>query len=271
MVEAALVELLRVFLVFETRDDLRDVLPPPGDDVLREAVVQLAERRGTVAIVDGRRRVVGVLTAGDLTRLMERERDFMELRVDTVMNRTPKLARDGELGSAVVYRMQQFGVQFYQASLSASDIDKLVRFEVLSYGERAQPVRGRRKGLPPPSKVNWDLLERRIASNDKAYQRQIIRRKIDELAAYYRECKEAATLPAIPGAVIITSEKRFSQLPNVPTFVESGYNDLVTGSWYAVWVPAKTPEPIVSRLNTVKRIDTDLAEPEPDLERAKPA
>ena len=38
-------------------------------------------------------------------------------------------------------RMQQFGVQFYQASLTASDIDKLVRFEVLSYAEGA-PVRG---------------------------------------------------------------------------------------------------------------------------------
>ena len=35
-------------------------------------------------------------------------------------------------------RMQQFGVQFYQASLTAKDIDKLVRFEVLSYGEQAQ-------------------------------------------------------------------------------------------------------------------------------------
>src|SRR6266446_5121379 len=77
-------------------------------------------------------------------------------------------------------RMQQFGVQFYQASLTAGDIEKLVRFEVLSYGQEAQPVKGgRRRGTP--SKVNWDLLERRIASNDKAYQRQIIRRKIDEL------------------------------------------------------------------------------------------
>ena len=35
-------------------------------------------------------------------------------------------------------RMQQFGVQFYQASLTASDIDKLVRFEVVSYGDQAQ-------------------------------------------------------------------------------------------------------------------------------------
>ena len=50
-------------------------------------------------------------------------------------------------------------------------------------------------------------------------------------------------------ALAITSEQRFSQLPEVPTFIESGYKELVTGSWYAVWLPAKTPEAIVSRLN----------------------
>jgi DGQHR domain-containing protein len=110
--------------------------------------------------------------------------------------------------SVAAIRMQQFGVQFYQASLSASDIDKLVRFEVLSYAERAQPVRGgRRKGMPPPSKVNWDLLERRIAANDQAYQRQIIRRKIDELVQYYEQCRQARDLPSIPGAVIISCDE----------------------------------------------------------------
>src|SRR5215203_3014398 len=110
--------------------------------------------------------------------------------------------------SVAAIRMQQFGVQFYQASLSASDIDKLVRFEVLSYGERGQPVRGgRRKGLPPASKVNWDLLERRIASSDKAYQRQIIRRKIDELVQYYEQCRQARDLPSIAGAVIISCDE----------------------------------------------------------------
>lgn len=51
-------------------------------------------------------------------------------------------------------------------------------------------------------------------------------------------------------ALAITSDQRFSRLPDVPTFVESGFKDLVTGSWYAVWVPAKTPEAIVSRLST---------------------
>jgi DGQHR domain-containing protein len=104
-------------------------------------------------------------------------------------------------------RMQQFGVQFYQASLSAKDIDKLVRFEVLSYGEQAQGVRGNRKRAAQPSKINWDLLERRIAANEKAYQRQIIRKKIDELVQYYEQCRQARDLPSIPGAVIISCDE----------------------------------------------------------------
>ena len=109
-------------------------------------------------------------------------------------------------------RMQQFGVQFYQAALTAEDIDKLVRFEVLSYGDAGQqPVRGGKK--KQPSKVNWDLLERRIASSEKAYQRQIIRRKIDELVQYYEQCRQAQDLPSIPGAVIISCDEKLTFEP----------------------------------------------------------
>jgi len=104
-------------------------------------------------------------------------------------------------------RMQQFGVQFYQASLTAKDIDKLVRFEVLSYIDQAHaPVRGGRRGAGP--KINWDLLEQRIASSDRAYQRHIIRRKIDELVQYYEQCRQARDLPSIPGAVIISCDEK---------------------------------------------------------------
>ena len=102
-------------------------------------------------------------------------------------------------------RMQQFGVHFYQASLTADDIDRLVRFEVLSYGERTQPPA--RGGKRRQSKVNWDFLERRIASSEKAYQREIIKRKIDELVQYYEQCRQARDLPSIPGAVIISSDE----------------------------------------------------------------
>jgi arabinose-5-phosphate isomerase len=78
--------------------------------MMREAVMMLAERRGTVAIVNDAAQVVGVVTAGDLTRLMERENDVFAVPVDRVMNRQPKTARAEELGSAVVYRMETFGI-----------------------------------------------------------------------------------------------------------------------------------------------------------------
>jgi DGQHR domain-containing protein len=118
--------------------------------------------------------------------------------------------------SVTAIRMQQFGVHFYQAALTAHDIDTLVRFEVLSYGERGQS--GTRGGGPrsTPSKINWDLLERRIAANEKAYQRQIIRRKIEELVQYYEQCRQARDLPSIPGAVIISCDETLAFEPTEP-------------------------------------------------------
>jgi DGQHR domain-containing protein len=113
-------------------------------------------------------------------------------------------------------QMQQFGVRFYQASLTAKDIDKLVRFEVLTYGEQTHPVvRGKKRPIST-AKVNWDLLERRIAASDKAYQRQIIRRKIDELVQYFEQCRVARDLPSIPGAVIISCDEKLSFAPVEP-------------------------------------------------------
>ena len=77
---------------------------------MRETVVPIAEMRGTVPIVDGEGRVVGVITAGDLTRLMERDEAWGQRPVHEVMGRQPRLARVGELGSAVVHRMEAHGI-----------------------------------------------------------------------------------------------------------------------------------------------------------------
>ena len=84
------------------------VLSP--DATMREAVVQLAERRG-IAVVRGEDgKVAGVITSGDLTRLMEREDNVMPVPVQAVMTVNPRIAREDELGSAVVYRMEQHGI-----------------------------------------------------------------------------------------------------------------------------------------------------------------
>jgi arabinose-5-phosphate isomerase len=90
---------------------VREDLPVLGPDAsMRQCVVLLAERRGTVAVVDGGNVVVGVVTSGDLTRLMERRDDFLEVPVGEVMTRTPKLAHPDEVAGAVVLRMEQKGI-----------------------------------------------------------------------------------------------------------------------------------------------------------------
>jgi arabinose-5-phosphate isomerase len=77
---------------------------------MRECVILLAERRGTVAVVDAARRVLGVVTSGDLTRLMEKREDFLAVPVSEVMTRTPKIAHPDELAGAALYRMEQHGI-----------------------------------------------------------------------------------------------------------------------------------------------------------------
>ena len=91
---------------------LREQLPILRDgDTMREAIVMIAERRGIAILVNARTRVDGVLTAGDLSRLVEHSGDdLLSVPVRGVMTRNPKLARTGELASAVLYRMEQHGI-----------------------------------------------------------------------------------------------------------------------------------------------------------------
>jgi tripartite-type tricarboxylate transporter receptor subunit TctC len=37
-------------------------------------------------------------------------------------------------------------------------------------------------------------------------------------------------------------------LPDVPTVAESGFPDFVVTSWYGICAPAKTPQPVLARL-----------------------
>lgn len=51
-------------------------------------------------------------------------------------------------------------------------------------------------------------------------------------------------------ALAVTTSKRSGAFPNVPTIAESGLPNYELSGWYAVFVPGKTPKPIVDRLNT---------------------
>ena len=61
-------------------------------------------------------------------------------------------------------------------------------------------------------------------------------------------------------AVAVSSAKRASSLPDVPTFIENGLPDFEINSWVALLAPAKTPRAIIDKLNT--ELNAVLNDPE---------
>lgn len=97
---------LRVADVMESAD--YPSVPPATP--ARDVIVPLARMRGTVPVVGPDRTVAGVVTAGDLTRLMEHAEDFLDAPVSRFMTRSPRTSTPEELGAAAVRRMEKHGI-----------------------------------------------------------------------------------------------------------------------------------------------------------------
>jgi tripartite-type tricarboxylate transporter receptor subunit TctC len=61
-------------------------------------------------------------------------------------------------------------------------------------------------------------------------------------------------------ALVAGSAKRSALLPDVPTFAESGFPDLVVTNWYGIVTPAGTPTPVVKLL--LDEIARAIAQPD---------
>jgi tripartite-type tricarboxylate transporter receptor subunit TctC len=61
-------------------------------------------------------------------------------------------------------------------------------------------------------------------------------------------------------ALAVSTVKRSAAFPDVPTMQEAGVPDFNVDSWYAMFVPAKTPQPIVEKLN--KALNAIVREPQ---------
>jgi tripartite-type tricarboxylate transporter receptor subunit TctC len=50
-------------------------------------------------------------------------------------------------------------------------------------------------------------------------------------------------------ALAVTSKQRSPQLPDVPTIEEAGVPDYTYYTWFGLWAPKGTPQPIINKLN----------------------
>ncbi len=75
-------------------------------------------------------------------------------------------------------------------------------------------------------------------------------------------------------ALAVSSPKRLPDYPDVPTYTELGFPELVTVTWFSLSGPAGVPEPIVKKLNAEvikalaqpdirQRLSRDAIDPEP--------
>jgi tripartite-type tricarboxylate transporter receptor subunit TctC len=51
-------------------------------------------------------------------------------------------------------------------------------------------------------------------------------------------------------AIAVTSARRSTSLPDVPTVAESGYKGFDVSTWYGIFLPAGAPKDVVAKLNT---------------------
>ena len=88
-----------------------DVVPRLGPDAdLAEATHQIAHKRGTVPVVDENGGLLGVITAGDLTRFAAAHPDFMERPVREVMNPEPHTVDEETLAVDALNRLREHGI-----------------------------------------------------------------------------------------------------------------------------------------------------------------
>jgi tripartite-type tricarboxylate transporter receptor subunit TctC len=68
-------------------------------------------------------------------------------------------------------------------------------------------------------------------------------------------------------AMAVTSEARWPELPDVPTMAESGITGMPAHIWFGLLAPARTPEPIIAKLNAA--VNEGLKTPEMQTSIAK--
>lgn len=93
---------------------VRDVMVPadqalPPAATMQQVVVALAHGRGLVPLVENGQ-LVGVVTTGDLTRLIERTSEYLTIAAAAVMTKTPRSVHGDELAAAALGVLERHSI-----------------------------------------------------------------------------------------------------------------------------------------------------------------
>ncbi len=75
---------------------------------IKEVIVEMTKKRlGTTAVVDTDNKILGIITDGDLRRMLEREDDFSNLIADGIMTPNPQMINENSLATEAMELLKQ--------------------------------------------------------------------------------------------------------------------------------------------------------------------
>ena len=77
---------------------------------MKKVTIEMANKRGICPIVDGDFRIAGVITTGDLNRLVEKTENFFHVLAKDVMNTNPKTVELDTLAIIALQKMEKHGI-----------------------------------------------------------------------------------------------------------------------------------------------------------------
>ncbi|WP_372644893.1 SIS domain-containing protein [Ancylomarina sp.] len=78
------------------------------DDDIRSVILEISSKRmGAAAVIDGEHKLLGIITDGDLRRMMQQYEDMKPLKARDIMSVSPKTIVEGELAINAFHLMEQ--------------------------------------------------------------------------------------------------------------------------------------------------------------------
>lgn len=77
---------------------------------MKEAILEMTAKRGVTSVVDGKGKLSGIITDGDLKRLLARTNDIFSLKVDDVIGKSPKTVDQESLAVKAAKMMEDYRV-----------------------------------------------------------------------------------------------------------------------------------------------------------------
>lgn len=101
-------------------------LPKVGPDTsIKEVILEISSKRlGCTAVVDGNDNLLGIITDGDLRRMLQGNKSFESLRAVDIMTRKPKIIEKDEFAVKALHVMQENSI----TQLAVLDGEKIAGF-----------------------------------------------------------------------------------------------------------------------------------------------